>query len=117
MGEIEGLDPRDLVLSPQFGGHQAGDDVGFVRVGDGDEQVAGTHPRPLQNGRVHGVALDGFDAEFLAEVVEHRLVVVNAHDFHALAVQGAHDVVPYLPRTDDHNAHAGTPLLIFRRPR
>jgi hypothetical protein len=118
-GQVRGFaHPGDFGRGVEQGvGDLAGDHVGFVAVGHGDQHVGVIGPGLAQHGRKRTAALDGADIQPIAEVAQAFAIGVDHGDVVGLAGQMFRQRTADLPRTEDDDFHPVTPLKPFNRAR
>ncbi|MCY1438058.1 hypothetical protein D9M71_542420 [compost metagenome] len=118
-GQVRGLtNPGDLGRGVEQGmGDLAGDHVGFVAVGHGDQHVGVVGAGLTQHGRKRTAALHRADVQAVAKVAQAFAIGVDHGDVVGFAGQVFRQRTADLPCAEDDDFHPVTPLNPFNRVR
>ena len=102
--------PGHRAFDPGPVGQEAGDQIEFVLIGDGNDQVRISYIRLSQGLQLGGVAVDGVDVEMLLHQIQPGAVLVDDGDVMALLAQVGGQGKAHFASADDDRFHVYLPL-------
>ena len=120
--QLGGLDPDHGALHAPLLGHQRGDHVDLVGVGDRHQQLGPVEAGQLEGAGVAAAALDGHHVQLLGHGAQASGVALDQGHVHTLPGEPVGHVRAHLAGTDDDHVHVhilshpAGPVAIRARP-